>query len=204
MSFTQKFGTQKGADLAALPPVTAAAARRWIHDHWRLFLAEGVVLLLLGVVAMLVPPLAGLTSTIFLGWLLAVVGIVGLFTSLRARSVPGFSWSLVSAIVALLAGIVLIVNPWAAMLTLTLVLAAYFLVDGVIVIATALTHRREASDRWEWMLLNGVVDLVLAAIIISGMPNDLTWVLGLLVGIDLIFGGASLIAMALASRTEAA
>jgi uncharacterized membrane protein HdeD (DUF308 family) len=199
--------TQNQTDPAALLPSTLAAApaaaRRWIHDHWRLFLAEGVVLVLLGLVALLAPPIAGLTSTILLGWLLAAAGLIGLLTSLRARSAPGSTWSLVSAIVALIAGIVLLANPWAGLLTLTVVLAAYFLIDGVVVIATALSHRRESSDRWQWMLLNGAVDLVLAAIIIRGMPNDVTWVLGMLVGIDLIFGGASLVVMALASRDQA-
>jgi uncharacterized membrane protein HdeD (DUF308 family) len=190
MSFTEN---------AALP-----ATRHWIHDHWRLFLIEGVALMLLGILAMLLPPLAGLASTILFGWLLLAAGILGLLSTWRARTAPAFSWSAISAVVALLAGFVLLVNPWAGLLTLTYVLAAYFLVDGVVVIVMALSHRTENSGRWEWMALNGVIDLILAAIIISGMPGDATWVLGLLIGIDLVFGGGSLIAMALATRSSAA
>jgi uncharacterized membrane protein HdeD (DUF308 family) len=91
-------------------------------------------------------------------------------------------------------------NPLQGLVTLTFVLTAFFVVDGILIIALAIAHRRELSGKWEWMMLNGVVDLVLAAIIISGLPGTITWALGLLVGIDMMFGGASLIAMALEAR----
>ena len=84
--------------------------------------------------------------------------------------------------------------------TLTYVLIAFFIIDGVLIISLALAHRRELTGRWEWMLIGGVIDLVLAAIIISGLPGTLAWALGLLVGIDLLWGGFSLVAMALAAR----
>ena len=86
------------------------------------------------------------------------------------------------------------------MATLTFVLVAYFIVDGAAIILLAIVHRRELSGKWEWMLMNGVIDLILAGIIISGFPGTLVWALGLLVGIDLLFGGAALIAMASAAR----
>jgi uncharacterized membrane protein HdeD (DUF308 family) len=89
------------------------------------------------------------------------------------------------------------------MATLTVVLVAYFIVDGAAIIFLAIVHRRELSGRWEWMLMNGVIDLILAGIIISGFPGTLVWALGLLVGIDLLFGGAALIAMASAARKAA-
>jgi hypothetical protein len=84
------------------------------------------------------------------------------------------------------------------------VLIAYFIVDGILMIILAIAHRRELSDKWEWILVNGVIDLILAGIIISGLPGTLVWALGLLVGIDMVFGGASLIAIALEARKEAA
>jgi uncharacterized membrane protein HdeD (DUF308 family) len=68
-------------------------------------------------------------------------------------------------------------------------------------IALGLAHRRELSGRWEWLVFNGVIDLVLAGIVIAGLPGTLAWALGLLVGIDMIFGGGSLIAMALDARS---
>ncbi len=175
-----------------------------MHDHWGLFLAEGIALCLLGLAAILVPPLAGLAATIFLGWLFLLAGVVGLLATLRARSAPGFAWSLLSAIVALVAGGVLLWNPLQGLVTLTYVLIAFFIVDGLLIIVLAIAHRREMSGRWEWMLANGVIDLVLAAIIISGLPGTLAWALGLLLGIDLVFGGTSLIGMALDARNAPA
>jgi uncharacterized membrane protein HdeD (DUF308 family) len=170
------------------------------HDHWRMFLLEGIILLVLGTAAIVLPPLAGVATTIVLGWLFLIGGIVGLISTFGARQAPGFAWSLLSALVAVIAGGVLLWNPVQGLITLTYVLIAYFIVDGVLIIALAISHRRALSGRWEWMLINGIIDLVLAAVIISGLPGSLLWALGLLVGIDLVFGGWSLIVMALAAR----
>lgn len=178
----------------------ASAFTRSIHDHWGVFLTEGVILTLLGFGAILVPPIAGLATTIFLGWLFLLAGAVGLVATFRARQAPGFGWALLSAAAAIIAGALLLWNPLEGIVTLTFVLIAYFIVDGVFMIALALSHRSELSGRWQWMLANGVVDLILAGIIISGFPGTLIWALGLLVGIDMIFGGTALIAMALQAR----
>ncbi|MGC2411180.1 MAG: HdeD family acid-resistance protein [Stellaceae bacterium] len=180
-----------------------AAFKKSISDHWRLFLAEGVVLVVLGLAAIVIPPIAGLATTIIIGWLFLIGGTVGLVTTFGAHQAPGFAWSLFSAILALLAGIVLLWNPWQGLATLTYVLIAFFIIDGILIIALALQHRRELTGRWEWMMIGGVMDLVLALIIISGLPGTLAWALGLLVGIDLVWGGMSLIAMALSARNAA-
>ena len=181
----------------------AAALKKSISEHWRLFLAEGIVLVVLGLAAIVIPPLAGLATTIIIGWLFVIGGAVGLVATSGAHRAPGFGWSLFSAIVALIAGIVLLWNPWQGLATLTYVLIAFFLIDGILIIVLALEHRRELTGRWEWMMIGGVMDLVLALVIISGLPGTLAWALGLLVGIDLVWGGMSLIAMALAARNEA-
>jgi len=178
----------------------AAALKKSISDHWRLFLAEGIVLILLGLVAIIVPPIAGLATTIILGWLFVIGGAVGLVATSGARRAPGFGWSLISAALAVITGGILLWNPLQGLATLTYVLIVFFIIDGILIIILALQHRRELSGRWEWMMIGGVMDLVLAAIIISGLPGTLAWALGLLVGIDLVWGGASLIAMALAAR----
>ena len=173
---------------------------RAMHEHWGLFLTEGIVLCLLGFGAIVLPPIAGLATTIFLGWLFLAVGFAGLYFTFRTRSAPGFGWSLLSAAVAVFAGALLLWNPLQGMATLTLVLVAYFIVDGAANIFLAIAHRRELSDKWEWMLVNGVIDLILAALIISGIPGTFAWALGLLVGVDLLLGGVALIAMASAAR----
>jgi uncharacterized membrane protein HdeD (DUF308 family) len=87
-------------------------------------------------------------------------------------------------------------------LTLTIVVGAYFLAEGVTTIMYALEHKRELSERWSWLLVAGVLDILIAAMIIVGLPGSAEWAIGLLVGINLLFGGASLIGMALAARNS--
>ncbi len=179
------------------------ALKRSLRAHWGLFIGEGIVLAVLGVAAILLPLLAGLATTIVLGWLLLLAGVVGLIAVFSTRSAPGFGWSLVSACLAVLVGGILLWSPLQGLMTLTIVMTAYFIVDGLSLISLALSYRRELSGRWEWMLANGIFDLLLAAIVISGMPGTLVWAFGLLIGVDLLFGAAALIAIALAARREA-
>jgi uncharacterized membrane protein HdeD (DUF308 family) len=171
-----------------------------IRSHWKAFLIEGILLVILGFAAMIVPPLASLAVTIFLGWMFLVSGIAGLALTFWTRQLPGFWWSLISAALAIGAGIVLLAQPVQGTLTLTIVVGAYFLAEGVTTIMYALEHRRELLERWSWLLVAGIMDLLIAAIIIVGLPGSALWALGLLVGINLVFGGASLIGVALAAR----
>ena len=171
-----------------------------MREHRGLFLAEGIILCVLGLGAIVAPSIAGLATTVFLGWLFLVAGFVGLFFTFRARSAPGFGWSILSAAVAIITGALLLWNPFQGLATLTFVLVAYFIVDGVAIILLAIAHRRELSGKWEWVLVNGVIDLILAGLIVSGFPETLSWALGTLVGIDLLFGGTALLAVALAAR----
>jgi uncharacterized membrane protein HdeD (DUF308 family) len=177
-----------------------AAIAKSLHEHWKLLLIEGIVLLVLGAAAIAIPPLAGLAATIWLGWILIIGGVVGIYTTMRAQGMPGYGLSLLSAILAVVAGALLLWNPMQGLVTLTYVLIAFFLIDGLTMIFLAIAHRRELSGRWQWLAFNGVIDLILAAVILGGLPGSAAWALGLLLGIDLVFGGASLIAMALAAK----
>jgi uncharacterized membrane protein HdeD (DUF308 family) len=180
------------------------AVGKALHAHWVLFLVEGVVLLVLGATAIVLPPLATLAFVIIIGWLLLVSGTVGLFTTFWMRHAPGFWWSLVSALLGIVVGIWLLAAPVSGALSLTLVLVAFFIVEGVASIMFALDHRRELSGNWAWMLVSGIVDLVLAALIFYHFPSTAAWAIGLLVGINMMFGGAALIAMALHARNASA
>jgi hypothetical protein len=95
----------------------------------------------------------------------------------------------------MLAGALLLWNPLHSLAMLTYVLVGFFIIDGLLTIMLAIAHRRSLSGRWEWLMVNGVIDLFLAGIILSGVPGTLVWALGLIVGIDMVFGGASLIAI---------
>jgi uncharacterized membrane protein HdeD (DUF308 family) len=177
-----------------------AAVAAGLHEHWVLFLVEGIVLVILGLLAIALPPIATLAIEILIGWLFLVSGIVGLITTFWIRHAPGFWWSLVSAILGIAAGIVLLAWPVSGALSLTLILIVFFTIEGVASIMFALDHKRELSGRWGWMLASGIVDLILAGIILAGLPGTAAWAIGLLVGINMVFGGSALIAMALHAR----
>ena len=98
----------------------------------------------------------------------------------------------VIALLYVLAGGILLAKPEQGILTLTIVVGAYFLAEGVVTIMYALEHRRELSERWSWLLISGVMDLLIAFIIVTGLPGSAQWAIGLLVGINLVLGGASL------------
>jgi uncharacterized membrane protein HdeD (DUF308 family) len=179
------------------------AVARSLHEHWVLYLIEGVVLIVLGATAIVLPPIATLAVTILIGWLLLVSGIMGLITTFWMRHGPGFWWSLLSAVLALVVGVLLLASPLRGAVSLTIVLVAFFIIEGIASIMFALDHKREFSGRWGWMLASGIVDLILAALIFAGLPSSAAWAIGLLVGINLIFGGAALMSMALHARATA-
>lgn len=179
-----------------------SAMSQTVKAHWKAFLFEGILLAVLGIAALILPPLASLAITIFLGWMFLISGIGGLIVTYWARSTPGFWWSLISAALAVLAGMLLLARPMQAVLTLTIVLGAYFLAEGVATIMYALEHRRELSGRWSWLLIAGLVDIAISFMVITGLPSSAEWAIGILVGINLLFGGATLIGMALAARNS--
>jgi uncharacterized membrane protein HdeD (DUF308 family) len=173
-----------------------------VREHSTLFLVEGIILVVLGILAILIPMAASIAVTIILGWLFLVSGVVGLVTTFWARHAPGFWWALVSAVLATAAGIVLLLWPVSGVVSLTLLLIVFFVIEGVASIMYAFEHKKDLSSRWIWMLVSGIIDLILAALIWSGLPGTAAWALGLLVGINMLFGGTSLIAMALHARAS--
>jgi len=177
-----------------------ASVANSLHAHWRFFLIEGIVLLVLGLLAIVVPVVATIAIAVLIGWLLLISGVVGLIATFRTRGAPGFWWSLLSAIVGIVAGIVLLRWPLSGAFSLTLILTVFLVLEGVVSILYALEHRRELSGRWGLMLFSGVVDLFLAGMIFAGLPGTAAWAIGLLIGINLVFGGSALIAMALHAR----
>ncbi|MFA5956760.1 HdeD family acid-resistance protein [Hyphomicrobium sp.] len=171
-----------------------------LRSNWKLFLFEGIVLVILGAAAILVPPIATLTVTFFIGWLLLFSGAAGLYTTFSMRPMAGFWWSLLSAVIGIGAGLVLLTSPGTGAVSLTIVLVAFFIIEGIASIMFALEHRNELPGTWVIMLLSGIVDLVLGGMIFLGLPSTAAWAIGLLVGINMIFGGFALISMAMQAR----
>jgi uncharacterized membrane protein HdeD (DUF308 family) len=188
----------------ALPGVDGIQRRlaAAIHAHWKLFLAEGIVMMVLGLLAIAVPEVATLAITLLIGWLFFIGGIFRTISVLQHRTMPGFAWSLLIAVLAILLGLILIARPIAGVLTLTIWLIVFFLIEGIAAIFLAVEHRRHLPS-WGWVLLSGLVDLLLAYLIWDGWPSSAAWAIGLLVGINMVFVGLSLIMTALAARTMA-
>ena len=173
--------------------------REVIHNHWILFLIQGIILAALGLLAIGAPFVATVVVVKLAGWLFIIGGIVGLASMFTGRRVPGSVWTILGAILAILAGVYLLYSPVAGMLSLTLVLGVFFGAQGITQIFASLSHRRVLRS-WGWILLSGVVDLILAGIILSGWPETSTWVIGILVGMNLFMYGIALVMTALASR----
>ena len=173
-----------------------------LREHWKMFLVEGIVLLGLGLLAVALPMLATIGFTIVLGWLFLFSGVIGLATTFMMRGAPGFWWALISGLIGIGAGVVLLMSPASGAVSLTLVLIAFFIVEGVATIMYAVAHRAQLAERSGWMMFSGVVDLVLAVMILMGLPSSATWAIGLLVGINMIFGGGAMIGMALAAKNS--
>ena len=172
-----------------------------LQAHWLLFLVEGIVLLLVGLAALVLPLIATVAVAIIIGWLLLMSGIVGLIATFRMRQAPGFGWSLVSAVLGIAVGVLLLWWPLSGALSLTVLLTVFFVIEGVASIFYSLEHKRELSARWGWMLVSGALDLILGGLIFLGLPGTAAWAIGLLVGISMVFGGSAIISMALLART---
>src|SRR5262249_61903563 len=175
-------------------------AREAIRGHWVLFLVQGVIMIILGILAVGEPMVATIAVTVFAGWLFLFSGIVGLAGVFTSRHVPGFWWNLITALLGIVIGIYLIWRPLAGVLTLTLAVAIYFGAQGICQIITAIAQRGMLRS-WGWVVFGGIVNIVLAVLIISGWPGTAEWTLGLLFGINLLMWGVSLVMTALACRT---
>jgi uncharacterized membrane protein HdeD (DUF308 family) len=191
-----------GINPVDLKKIQAAVATS-LHEHWGLFLSEGIILIILGSVALLLPAVASLAVAIVIGWVVLLSGIVGLISTLRMRSAPGFWWSLFSAVLAIVAGVILLGWPLSGVVSLTLILTVFLLFEGIASIMLALDHRRRASGHWGMLLASGIIDLILAAFIFLGLPGTAVWILGLVVGVNMLFGGSALISMAWHARGAA-
>ena len=176
------------------------AVKDTVHSYWQLFLTQGVIMVILGILAVVWPQISTVAVDVYVGWLFLLSGIVGIFTMFLARDVQAFLWMLLTAALSLFVGIVLLWHPVEGAVSLTLVLIALFIVEGAFQIVASLSYRAVFPESWGWMLASGIADLILAALIIKGWPSTATWALGLIVGINLITSGAAITMVALAGR----
>jgi uncharacterized membrane protein HdeD (DUF308 family) len=177
------------------------AVKDTVHLHWQIFLTQGVIMVVLGILAVVWPQISTIAVDVYVGWLFLLSGVVGLVSMFLAQNVQAFLWSLLTAALSLFVGVLLLWHPTEGAVSLTLVLIALFIVEGIFQIAASLSYRDVFPDSWGWMLASGIVDLILAALIIKGWPSTASWALGLIVGINLFSSGLAVIMVALAGKT---
>jgi uncharacterized membrane protein HdeD (DUF308 family) len=179
---------------------TQRAISETLRAHWRLFLFQGAIMIALGALAVAAPVLATIAVDIYVGWLFLISGVIGLVAMFSARGVPGFLWTFVTALLSIVVGGLLLWKPIEGVLSLTIVLTALFIVEGVFQATAALVYRDGMPGSWGWLLVSGLADLALAAIIIMGWPGTAVCILGLLVGINLLTSGWAVVMVALGAR----
>lgn len=167
-----------------------------LHEGWLLIL--GIVLIVLGILAIEVPLAAQLTVELFTGWLLVFSGVAHAVHTVRARRWPGFPFQMLLTLLNLGVGLLLLFNPQ-VVVEPTFLLSGFFLIEGVFKIAMGLQLR--PMPRWGWLLLSGVLAMGLGILIGWQWWWEVPlWVMRLLLGVDLIFSGMGLIMIALAAR----
>ena len=169
-----------------------------LSRNWGWLLALGILMIILGVVAMATPVVATIAIQVMLGWLLVISGIAEGIHAFMVKEWRGFLLELLSAVLYLGVGLLLLVDPLKGALALTLILAVFLLVEGIFKIITALRVRDHRG--WGWLLASGIVSVVLGVLIWKQWPTSGLWVIGLLVGIQLLFTGWSLVMLALVAR----
>ena len=165
-----------------------------IQQSKPLLIIEGVIFTLLGCLAVAVPVLSTISAELFIGWLFIFGGLFQGYKAIACRCQGGCFGSLLISLIYLICGILLLVYPLQGVITLTLVLTAFFIVEGISKIILAFQMRH--FSRWGWLVVSGIIALILAYIIYAGWPGTAFWVLGLLIGINMIFFGLSLIFLA--------
>ena len=166
------------------------------HSKW--FTGVGIAFIVLGAAAVLLPQIFTLVAEQFIGWLFLIGGIILAFKCFQAKGAPAIIGSVIRAVLSLAVGVLLVAFPGEGVITLTLLLIAFFGAEGIVRIVLAFKLR--PTQNWGWVLVNGLINIVLAVLIWSGLPGTAVWVLGLLVGIDMVFFGLSMIMLALGAN----
>jgi len=172
-----------------------------IDKGWGWAVTMGIVLIILGGLAIIYPAMTSVGVTMILGIILVIASVAQLVHAFGVRGWSGFFWHLLIAITYAVVGVLLLTYPLGGLVTMTFLLALYFLISGVFKIIISLSSRDVLG--WGWVLASGITSLILGVLIWTSWPIGSLWFVGLLVGIDLVFAGFSLAAMAISVHSMA-
>ena len=155
-------------------------------------------MIIAGVLAIVIPPVAGIAVLVMVAWLLMFSGAVHLVFAWHTRTAGGMIWELLLGILYIFVGIYVLLHPVAGLATLTLFLAVYLFLEGVL--EFVLSFRLRPLPGSNWLLFDGIITLILAILIWRSWPSSTEWVIGTLVGISMLFSGAARLSLSLAAR----
>ncbi len=176
--------------LEAASEMMRAAMRETVKRHSLWYLFQSGLMILAGILALIHPAMSSVALVVFLGWLFIITGIVQGISLIGARAVPHFWLQAVSVVLFVIVGTLFLRNPGESLLTLTLLLIVFFMVEGISKVVFSLTIR--PFPNWGWIFLSGVIGILLAFYLWANIPVAAIWVLGVLFGIELISEGVAL------------
>ena len=164
----------------------------------KIVIITSIVLLLAGIAGIALPQFMSMAVAFFAGWLMIVAGGIAFYITWHGFRDRWIVW--LKPFVLVVVGLLILLHPIAGMAALGLILAVYFLLDGFAGVGSAWEFRPRRG--WGWLMFNGILSLLLAAIFIAGWPFSSTWLIGLFIGISLFFDGLSLLMLGLAATTN--
>jgi uncharacterized membrane protein HdeD (DUF308 family) len=168
-----------------------------LRGNWFWFVLLGIALVVLGTIALGSVVIASLAAAVVIGTLLLLSGVAEVVGAFWCRCWSGFFLELLSGVLSIVIGVLFLRAPVDALLALTLLLACFLMVGGIFKIVAALSYRFAA---WGWALAGGIIDVILGVLIWQQWPASALWVIGLFVGINLLFRGFNWIALGLSLR----
>jgi uncharacterized membrane protein HdeD (DUF308 family) len=181
----------------------ARAVQEVIHQHWVFFLVQGLVMAVLGLMAMAEPIFATVAADIFVGWLFWIVGVASLVRLYMQPPVIGLWPEIIASLLSISISGYLIWRPFGSVISLTLAAAVFFCAQGVSQLILAIAYRAVLAT-WAWVLLSSLINCSLAVVALSGPWDTFVWALGLMFGINLLMWGLALVIIALTCRSTAA
>ena len=178
--------------------MNAVAAPSIVKKSVQWSIALSVLMILAGLVAIASPVAAGIAVNILVAWLLVISGAAHLIFAWHTRTTRGFLWELLVGLLYLFTGIYLLMHPVAGLATLTIALAIYLVMEAILEFAMGFMLRPLPGTGW--LLFDGLITLILAAMIARSWPSSSEWAIGTLVGISMLFSGTSRLAISLAAK----
>ncbi len=174
--------------------------QEYLQLHWRLFLAEGAFFIILGLCAIVVPQFFTAAIVVFLGWILLFGGIVHVSRAFVFQNMPDFAGWLFMGVLQVLVGLLFITKPVAGALTLTMLVTVFFALEGIAKISLALMMRPMAN--WGFVLFSGFTALIFALIVWFSWSESAQWLLGLFLGVNMVFLGGALVKLSLCHKGQ--